>query len=193
MRECIHEMDCNNGTKLIKWCKILETRRYTRKVGWKGMSTVKKWIEERRYSVCFIAVVMMLLCGMLGCGDGKEKLAVDEWKKKTSVAVASQAYQDAAGNKIVYYCCKTTYYENTDVIEAWTVDRQALSAVIDLERMEEGRACMVGQWPAVLCSQEGRAYLCWTISPEYSCVIEYDAEAVAEEDIFRMAESVVQQ
>ena len=59
--------------------------------------------------------------------------------------------------------------------------------------MEESRDCTVGHWPALLCQREGRSYLCWTISPEYSCIIEYDAEAVEEEDIFRMAESVVRQ
>lgn len=33
-------------------------------------------------------------------------------------------------------------------------------------------------------------YLCWTISPEISCVIEYSADVNAEADIFRIAESV---
>ena len=33
-------------------------------------------------------------------------------------------------------------------------------------------------------------YLCWTISPTYSCVLEYTAESASEADILRMAESV---
>lgn len=37
---------------------------------------------------------------------------------------------------------------------------------------------------------EDRTYLCWTISPKHSCVIEYSTGAVAEKDILRMAESV---
>ena len=35
-----------------------------------------------------------------------------------------------------------------------------------------------------------KTYLCWTISPKYSCVIEYPTGTVVEEDIIRMAESV---
>lgn len=34
------------------------------------------------------------------------------------------------------------------------------------------------------------AYLCWTISPTYSCVLEYTAGSISEADIFHMAESV---
>ena len=36
-----------------------------------------------------------------------------------------------------------------------------------------------------------RSYLCWTITQEISCVIEYSTEAVEYEDIFRMAECVL--
>ena len=37
---------------------------------------------------------------------------------------------------------------------------------------------------------EGKKYLCWTISPKYSCVLEYIGGTITEEDIFRIAESV---
>ena len=35
-----------------------------------------------------------------------------------------------------------------------------------------------------------RMHLCWTISPTYSCVLEYTAGIIPEADLFRMAESV---
>lgn len=135
----------------------------------------------------------MLLGTVVGCGHEETGNSKDQWQKQTSTAVASQTYQDESGNKIIYYCCKTTYYKESAKPEDGKLDRQTLSAVIDWKKVEEEKECTVSQWPAMLCLKDGRAYLCWTISPEYSCVIEYDVEVVEEEDIFRMAESVVQQ
>ena len=43
---------------------------------------------------------------------------------------------------------------------------------------------------AFLCELGDRSYLCWTLSPDLSCVIEYSAEAISEESIFQIAESV---
>ncbi len=139
--------------------------------------------------VCF---AMMLLCSLTGCSGEKEGILSEDWKKQSSTAVASHIYQDSAGNQIVYYCCKTTYYNGAVTPAVGTLDRQALSAVIDLDQVSGIKECAVWRWPALLCQQDDRSYLCWTISPEYSCVIEYDANAVTEDDIFRMAESVVQ-
>ena len=43
---------------------------------------------------------------------------------------------------------------------------------------------------AMLYTVGERAYLCWTAVPGYTFVLEYNPGEVAEEDIFRMAESV---
>jgi len=112
---------------------------------------------------------------------------------RSATDVIAYRYQDGLGNDMVYYCCKTTYCHEEDSPDTAMIDRQALSAVIEWRQSAEEKACMVGSWPAVLYHQDDRTYLCWTISPEYSCVIEYDAEAVAEAEVFRMAESVIQQ
>ena len=40
------------------------------------------------------------------------------------------------------------------------------------------------------CEIADRTHLCWTLSSEISCVIEYDADVISEENILRMAESV---
>ena len=152
-----------------------------------------KWIEKSENRIWFVIVMMIVWCGLTGCANGSADRGAEDWKKTSSTTVASQTYQDATGNKIIYYCCKTTYHEESIAKDAGTLDRQALAAVVDWEQMEESKGCMVGQWPAMLCKKDGQSYLCWTISPEYSCVIEYDAAVVAEEDIFRMAESVVRQ
>ena len=156
-------------------------RNWIKKCGW--------WNVKR---IILVICVIVSLGSVVGCG---RKIAEDsdEWQKQMSTAVASQTYQNETGNKIVYYCCKTTYHKEGIKPEDGKLDRQTLSAVIDWETVEEEKESRVGEWPAVLCQEKDRTYLCWTISPEYSCIIEYDAEAVEEEDIFRMAESVVRQ
>ena len=62
--------------------------------------------------------------------------------------------------------------------------------VVNMTLIENKRECKVNEYDASLCEQGDRSYLCWTLSPEISCVIEYAKGAVEEASIFRMAESV---
>ena len=67
---------------------------------------------------------------------------------------------------------------------------EALGMVIDFEKIENKLSCKVNEYDAFQCKMGEHSYLCWTISPEISCVIEYSADVNDEADIFRMAESV---
>lgn len=113
----------------------------------------------------------------------------DEWKKQTVTKVSDLAYSDNKGNTIVYHVCTTTYYE-TDSAKQTGLNTDAISAVISPDETESCRECTVSGLPAAIYQKDGRAYLCWTIMPELSCVIEYDPAVESEEDILRMAESV---
>lgn len=113
----------------------------------------------------------------------------DEWKKQTITKVSNSVYADDEGNTIIYYTCVTTYYE-ADATEQTGLNTDAISAVIHPGEAEICRECTVGDLPAAIYQKDGRAYLCWTIIPELSCVIEYDPAAEREEDMLRMAESV---
>jgi len=59
-----------------------------------------------------------------------------------------------------------------------------------MDTLENRRDCEVNGLEAVIGELDGLTYLCWTISPTYSCVLEYTAGSIPEADIFRMAESV---
>ena len=98
-------------------------------------------------------------------------------------------YTDSEGNTIVYYCIQTAYLENESGDDTG-LDMNAIGIVIDPELIENKRECRVNEYDAFLCELGDRSYLCWIPSPELSCVIEYSAEAISEESIFRMAESV---
>ena len=117
------------------------------------------------------------------------KEVYEDYECKSISKVTPYTYADPAGNTIVYYCCQTTYLadgygENTGM------NTEALGMVVDYAKMENKRDCKVNEYDAFQCEIDDRTYLCWTISPEVSCVIEYSADTIAEADIFRMAKSV---
>ena len=115
---------------------------------------------------------------------------VDEDYECQSVSkVTPFTYTDSDGNTIVYYCIQTAYLKNESGGHTG-LDINAIGMVIDMTQIENKRECKVNEYDAFLCVQGDRSYLCWTLSPELSCVIEYSAEAISEESIFRMAESV---
>lgn len=113
----------------------------------------------------------------------------DEWKKQTVTEVSDLVYSDDEGNTIIYYVCITTYYA-ADATEQIGLNTEAISAVIPPDEAESCRECTVSGLPAAIYQKDGRAYLCWTIIPELSCVIEYDPAVQSEDDMLRMAESV---
>lgn len=99
------------------------------------------------------------------------------------------SYLCADGSTIHYYCCHTTYF--TDPAPEYSgLDMSAFELMIDYPAIENRRSCEVNGLEAFQCKIGERAYLCWTISPTMSCVIEYAAGSISDEDIFQMAEIV---
>ena len=113
----------------------------------------------------------------------------DEWKKQTVTEVSNLIYTDNEGNTITYHVCTTTYYE-ADAAEETGLNTEAISAVINPKEADGCQECTVSGLPAAIYQKNDRAFLCWTIIPELSCVIEYDPNVQNEYDMLRMAESV---
>ena len=115
---------------------------------------------------------------------------IDEsWELTSLTKVTPYCYQNPDGDTITYYCCITTYVDD-DPAEYFGINQAALQQVVDIDALENRRDCEVNGLNAVIGELNGQTYLCWTISPTYSCVLEYTAESISEADIFRMAESV---
>ncbi len=112
----------------------------------------------------------------------------DGWIRQSSTQITPVTYNDGQGQTVVHYICQTTYY--VDSIPEITGVDPVVNRIIDPETAETSRACKVSGFDAVLCTRDGRSYLCWTLSPECSMVIEYSPESIAEADVFKMAESV---
>ncbi len=113
----------------------------------------------------------------------------DEWEKKTVTEVSDLVYSDGEGSNIIYHVCLTTYY-GVEATAQTGLNTDAISAVISPDEAENCRECTVSGLPAAIYQKDGQAYLCWTIMPELSCVIEYNPAVESEEDMLRMAESV---
>ena len=115
---------------------------------------------------------------------------VDEsWELQSLTQVTPYCYQNPDGDTITYYCCITTYVDDAPTAYLG-INQSVLEQVVAIDALENRRDCEVNGLEAVMGELDGQTYLCWTISPTYSCVLEYTAESVLEADILRMAESV---
>ena len=112
------------------------------------------------------------------------------YERDSITKITPFSYTDSEGNIITYFCCQTTYISN-ESRKHTGLNNNVIGMVIDLTQIKNRRECKVNEYDAFLCEMGDHTYLCWTLSPEISCVISYCADAVVETDILRMAESVL--
>ena len=115
---------------------------------------------------------------------------VDENAKLESLSEVRSFEITSPNSPTIYYYCTITSYLTEAPNETTALNKTALSMVVDIDSLENRRDCKVGNQDAVMGETDGFHYLCWTYSPEYSCVFKFVEGSVTEEDLFRMAESV---
>lgn len=111
----------------------------------------------------------------------------DSYKKQVEIVTYPLTYSDASGNTIVFTQCHTMYYD-ADPAEVTGLHIESIESVVTMP--DEYESCTVGEMVGAWFSKDDRAFLCWTITSEVSCVIEYSPNSVTRADIFKMAESV---
>ena len=111
----------------------------------------------------------------------------DSYKKQVEIVTYPLTYSDASGNTIIFTQCHTKYYD-ADPAEVTGLHIESIESVVTMP--DEYENCTVGEMVGVWFSKDDRAFLCWTITSEVSCVIEYSPDSVTRADIFKMAESV---
>jgi len=92
------------------------------------------------------------------------------------------------GEDLYYYYIQTEYAGSIPEVDG--LHMAAIEAVVEYFRAEDSREIMVNGNKAVIYTFPNKEYLCWTLSPEDSCVIEYVPGTLPEADIVMMAESV---
>ena len=111
----------------------------------------------------------------------------DSYKKQVEIVTYPLTYSDASGNTIVFTQCHTKYYDAAPA-EVTGLHIESIESVVTMP--DEYENCTVGEMVGAWFSKDDRAFLCWTITSEVSCVIEYSPDSVTRADIFKMAESV---
>lgn len=111
----------------------------------------------------------------------------DSYKKQVEIVTYPLTYSDASGNTIIFTQCHTKYYD-ADPAEVTGLHIESIESVVTMP--DEYENCIVGEMVGAWFSKDDRAFLCWTITSEVSCVIEYSPDSVTRADIFKMAESV---
>ena len=97
-------------------------------------------------------------------------------------------YSNDSGEEINYYNIKTKYYGEIKEVEGVHID--AIRSVIDPIITESSQSLKINDKDAIIYTYNGKDYLCWTVSPEDSCVIEYKPDEFDQNTIIKMAESV---
>lgn len=166
---------------------------------------------KKKLLICagIVVLVALILMGILRCVEVQQRQTDPNWQIAQQIYKVGNAlkevdedyecqsiskvtpftYTDSEGNTIVFYCCQTSYVSDESG-EYTGLNTDAIGMVIDFAKIKNRRECKVNAYDAFLCELGEQTYLCWTISPEISCVIEYSADVNDEADIFRMAESV---
>lgn len=97
-------------------------------------------------------------------------------------------FMDISGNTIVYYIYKSPYCYFLAKVTG--LDIEAFADINAHEAADGCRICEVNGKGAMLYEKGERNYLCWTVAPEYTLVLEYCPQSTTETDIFKIAESV---
>lgn len=120
-----------------------------------------------------------------------EGVLKNEYKKQSMTELAATiTYKKENGeNEICYYVLRTTYFEK-DPSEIVGLHIEALDILFPVDYMDSCEEMKIWEWPAALYKKGESAYLCWTYSPEFSYVLEYNPTVVQDSEIIRMAESV---
>lgn len=162
---------------------------------------------RKKLTIAFIAVFLILGVVFAAGAFAKEKEVTpsemadrienaikevlgDDVKKQTETVVAGTLkYSDEEGNNVInYHILKTTYYEaDPNEIKGLNVD--ALGVLFNPESANSCKEMKIKDWDAALYEFDELSYLCWTDTPEASYVLEYNPDAIPDEEILKMAES----
>lgn len=111
----------------------------------------------------------------------------DDFKKQTKTeVVATLVYGNGKeSDNINYHILKTTYYE-ADPNDVTGLNVDALGLLFNPETAVSCETMKIQEWDAALYKTEEHCYLCWTYSPEVSYILEYNPEAVSDDEIIKI-------
>jgi len=114
----------------------------------------------------------------------------NDWELESLSEVYPYEIKSQDGTCIYYYCCITAYLDESPD-EIAELNKAAISQVVDVGKLNNPVVRHINGSYGVQGELGDDTYLCWTISPTYSCVLKYNKGSVSEDMIIRIAESVI--
>lgn len=119
----------------------------------------------------------------------EEILGEDIQQISKTELVATLTFGHETDNKIYYIILKTTYGEAGDPSSVTGLNTDALNVLFPVDMMDSCEEMMIQDWHGVLYKKDDTAFLCWTVDPEVSYVLEYTPSKMLDSEIIKMAES----
>ena len=114
---------------------------------------------------------------------------VQQVSKTELAATLTYGHETDKDNSIYYRILKTTYGESGDPSSVTGLNTDALNVLFPVDYMDSCEEMMIQDWHGALYKKDDTAYLCWTIDPEVTYVLEYTPSKMPDSEIIKMAES----
>lgn len=114
---------------------------------------------------------------------------IQQVSKTELVATLTYGHETDKDNNIYYRILKTTYSEAGDPSSVTGLNTDALNVLFPVDMMDSCEEMMIQDWHGALYKKDDTAYLCWTVDPEVSYVLEYTPSKMPDSEIIKMAES----
>ena len=114
---------------------------------------------------------------------------IQQVSKTELVATLTYGHETDKDNNIYYRILKTTYGEAGDPDAVTGLNTDALNVLFPVDMMDSCEEMMIQDWHGALYKNDDTAYLCWTVDPEITYVLEYTPSKMPDSEIIKMAES----
>lgn len=114
---------------------------------------------------------------------------IKQVSKTELVATLTYGHETDKDNNIYYRILKTTYGEAGDPSSVTGLNTDALNVLFPVDMMDSCEEMMIQDWHGALYKKDDTAFLCWTVDPEVSYVLEYTPSKMPDSEIIKMAES----
>ena len=114
---------------------------------------------------------------------------IQQISKTELVATLTYGHETDKDNNIYYRILKTTYGEAGDPSSVTGLNTDALNVLFPVDMMDSCEEMMIQDWHGALYKKDDTAFLCWTVDPEVSYVLEYTPSKMPDSEIIKMAES----
>ena len=98
---------------------------------------------------------------------------IKQVSKTELVATLTYGHETDKDNNIYYRILKTTYGEAGDPSSVTGLNTDALNVLFPVDMMDSCEEMMIQDWHGALYKKDDTAFLCWTVDPEVSYVLEY--------------------